>query len=128
MLDADVAKDAAAVAVAERHEPVDGVERRGDVAALVGDELGAVGRAVRGERDAEAVEDAAARRRDQPDADAVLVGEHLVAVRLNHLEEIEPARDGAEERRLAAGEQQRAPGQKLAAGDFALLGHRALRP
>jgi hypothetical protein len=125
VLDADVVQHAAPVGVGERHELVDGVERRLDVAGLIGHELRAIGRAVAGQRHAEAVDDAAARRRDEADADAVLVRQHLVAVRLHHLEEIEPPRHRGEERRLAAGEEQGATGQHVAAGDLALFRHGA---
>jgi len=48
VLDADLAHDAAPVGIAERHEAIDRVERRLDVARLVGHQLGAIGRAVRG--------------------------------------------------------------------------------
>ncbi len=123
MLGADVMHDAAAIAVGQRHQAGDGVERGVDVAALVGHELRTIGRPVGRERDAEAVDDKAARRRDEADADPVLVGERLVAAGLDHLEEIEPAGHGRQQRDLAAGEEQRAPRQKLAADLFALEAH-----
>ena len=76
---------------------------------------------VLGERDAEAVEDAAARRRQQPQIDAVLLGQDRVPVVLQDLQLVHPRRQRGGEQRLAAGQQRGAAGQSLVA--VGLAGH-----
>ena len=63
------------ISVAER------IQRRRDVAGLLGDDDEVIVLSVFGERDAEAIEDPPAQRRQQPQVDAVFVGENRVAVR-----------------------------------------------
>ena len=120
MLAPDVAQHPAAVGIAELDQRGERVERRCDVAGLLGDDDEPIVLVIVGERHAEAVEDAPARRRQQPQIDAVLVGQHRVAVRLEDLELVHaPGKDG-DERRLAAGENGRSPGEELLALRFPL--------
>ncbi len=63
VLVADVAQHAAAVAVAQRHQRGNGVERRRDIAGLFGHQHGPVGGPVHRQGHAETVDDAPARRR-----------------------------------------------------------------
>ena len=64
-----------------------------------------------GQLDAEAVEDAAARRRDQPLGDAVVFGLGHVFVAVEDLELVEPPAQHREHRRHAAAQPQRAAGE-----------------
>src|SRR6266851_4588149 len=80
VLAANVAQHPATIRFAQRDQRTDSLERRLDIAGLLGHEHDAVGRAVVGENGAEAVDDAAARRRHQTDVDAVLIRQHRIAV------------------------------------------------
>ena len=91
------------------------VERRADIGGLLGDQQGAPVQLVAGDHGAEAVQDAAARRRDQPRADPVLLGQRGVARALDHLHLVEPRRRAPPSSRdLAAHQQQGAAGEDAA--------------
>ena len=68
-----------------------------------------------GERDPEAIENSPAHRRYQPQADAVLIRENPIALRLQNLQLVHPPANGAEKHCLTAGEDCRAPGEQLVA-------------
>src|SRR3546814_5958330 len=69
-------------------------------------DLDAVVAPVGGKLGAPAVEDAAAARRQQPHADAVLVGQQGVFVGFDHLQVIQPAGQQTEQRDLRGAQQQ----------------------
>ena len=103
------------------------VEGRRDVAGLLGDDDEMIILAVIGERDAEAVENPPAQRREQPQAHPVLVGEHRVAIRIQDLQLVHPPGDGGEQYRLTAREDRRAPGEQLSPMRFPPHGRRSAR-
>jgi hypothetical protein len=110
-----VAHDAAAVAVGQRDQGPDRIERGREIVRLLADDDDAIGRLIGGELDAEAIDDPPARRRQEADADTVLIGQHAVAVGLQHLQIIHAARQRSQQAQLTAGQQDRPPGQQLAA-------------
>ena len=83
-------QDALAFVGVERGMARDGVERAFGLARRLRREDEAVVRAVHGELGAGAIDDPAALRFEQPQIDPILVGEHPVAVGLDHLELVEP--------------------------------------
>ncbi len=89
------------------------VERRIEVAGLLGDDDDPIILPVIGEADAEPIEDAPARRRQQPQIDAVLVGQDAVAVAVEDLQLVQAPGESADERDLSAGEDRRAPAQQF---------------
>ena len=91
------------------------VERRRDIAGLLGDDDEMIVLLVFGERDPEAIENSPAHRRYQPQADAVLVREDRVTLRVHDLQLVHPPADGGEKQCLTAGEDRRAPGEQLLA-------------
>src|SRR5262249_49162589 len=68
-----------------------------------------------GHADAKPVEDAAARRDQEPQIDAVLVGQHPIAVFFDDLQLVEPPAESGDQRDLAAGEQCRPAAEQLLA-------------
>ena len=99
------------------------VQRAVDVAGLLGHDDDAVALLVDRQRHAEAVEDAAALRGQQPQVDAVFLGQDLVFVGLQHLQVIHPRGQRADHARLQPAQQQGAAGQHLEAAF--VLGKRA---
>ena len=93
---AHLALDAGALVVGQRHDAGEGLERRGDVGGLLGDQQGAPVQPVAGDDLALAVQHAAARRRDQPGREAVLLGQRRVALALLDLQPVQPRAEEAE--------------------------------
>ncbi len=96
-----VAQHAAAVGIADLDQRAERGQRRLEIAGLLGHDDDPIILPVIGERDAEAVEDAPARRRQQPQIDAVLVGKDGVAVLFEDLQLIHAA--GEDSRRAPPG-------------------------
>ena len=111
----DLAQDAAAVGLADLDQRTERVERRRDIAGLLGDDDKMIVLLVFGERDPEAIENSPAHRRYQPQADAVLVRENRVTLRIHNLQLVHSPADGGEKQCLTAGEDRRAPGKQLLA-------------
>ena len=108
----DVVQHALLLLVAEQDHLADRVQRRLDaLGGLFGDQQHAIVAPVVGELDAEAVHDAAARRRDQALGDAVVLGLDLVLVAVADLQLIEAARQHREHRRHATAHPHRAAGE-----------------
>ena len=97
---AHLALDAATLVFGERHDAGEVVERRSHVAGLLGDQQSAPVQPVAGDHGAEPIQHAPARRRDQPCADPVLLGERGIAAALHHLHLVQPRRQRAEQRHL----------------------------
>jgi hypothetical protein len=97
--------DAPPVGVAYGNELAEGIEGRLDIACLFGNDHQAIGRGVLGEHDPEAIEDTAALRCHEADADPILIGQHLVTLSLDRLQIVQPARQCSEQDRLTAGQQ-----------------------
>ena len=115
------ALDARPLVVAERHDARETVERRRHVVGLLGDQQRAPVELVAGDHGAEAVQHAPARRRDQPRADPVLVGQRGVAGALDHLHLVEPAASPPSSADLAAHQQQGAAGEDAGAAGITLM-------
>jgi hypothetical protein len=94
--------------LAEIEDLVEPVDQDLRAAAAVGAHHGAVVVAVDREGLAGAVEDQAARRRQQAQVDAVLVGERGEALGVEHLELVQAARQRRQQQGLRAPQQQRA--------------------
>ncbi len=113
MLALGVAQRPFAVRIADLDQRGDRVDRRVDVGGLLGDDDDPVILAVIGEADAKPVKDAAARRHQKPQVDAVLVSHDAVAVAVEDLELIEAPGEGGDQRDLSPGEDRRPPAQQL---------------
>ena len=122
MLAPGIAQHPAAVGIAELDQPGEPGERRLEVASLLGHDDDPEIVPVGGERDAKTVDDAPARRRQEAQIDAVLVGEDGVAVLFEDLQLVEATAEQRGEHALTAREQRRAAGEQLLALGFA--GHR----
>jgi len=115
MLAPDLTQDAAAVGFAHLDQRTERVERRRDIAGLLGDDDKMIVLLVFGERDPEAIENSPAHRRYQPQADAVLVRENRITLRVQNLQLVHSPADGGEKQSLTASEDRRAPGEQLLA-------------
>jgi hypothetical protein len=113
--------------VGQGDQPAEIAERRPEILGLLGNHQDPVGRRVAGERCAVPVEDPAARRRQEPMIDAVLVGEQGILVGRDHLQIVEPAGQQAEQAELAGAEQERAAGEAAQAVDVTMHGSPAGR-
>ena len=89
-------QDALAFAVADRDKLAQAVQRRVEIAGLLGHNQHAVAVAVLGERLAEPVQDAAARRGNEQEVELVVVRHQAVAFRLQDLKCVETRRERAE--------------------------------
>ena len=96
----DLAQDAAAVGLAHLDQRTERVERRRDIAGLLGDDDKVIILLVFGERDPEAIENSPAHRRYQPQADAVFVRENRIALRVHNLQLVHPPANGGEKQCL----------------------------
>ena len=117
---AQLAQQPRALGLAEAQDLVEPLDQHLRAAAAVGGRHGAEIVAVDGERLAGAVEDQAARRRQQAEVDAVLFGQRREAPGLEHLELVEPADQRRHQHRLRAAQQQGAPGEQARALAVAL--------
>src|SRR5258708_34934186 len=104
----DLAQDAATVAFAHLDQRTERVERRRDIAGLLRDDDEMIVLLVFGERDPETIENSPAHRRYQPQADAVLVRENRIALRVNNLQLVHSPADAGEKQSLTASEDRRA--------------------
>lgn len=111
---ADLAQHPLPIAVLDFNQLGKGGEGRRNIRRLLGDDEQAVVVAVGGERPAEAIEDAAPGRRKQPEVDAVFVGEHQVALGLDHLQLVQPRRQCRQQQPLAAGDEEGAASELAA--------------
>ena len=109
----DLAHDLAAFVVAERDQPGQSIEGAFDIVGLFRHQDDPIVAPIVRELDTESIENAPAPRRQEPQVDAVLIGQHLVLGGLNDLEVVEPADQHSQQRGLAASEQRRAPGKRL---------------
>jgi hypothetical protein len=123
----DVAQHAATIAIAQRNEGADRVERRRDISGLLRHQLDAVGRRVGCEDHAEAIDDGPARRRQEADIDAIFVRERGIAISLHDLQKIHASGQCAEQPDLRAGEQDGPAGQHTRAKDLTLHSHASTR-
>lgn len=85
------------------------------VAGLLGDYDKMIILLVFGERGSEAIENSPAHRRYQPQADAVLVCENRITLRVHNLQLVHPPANGSQKQCLTSGEDRRAPGKQLLA-------------
>ena len=125
MLALRVPQHAAAIGLAYVDQRAERVERGFEIARLLRHDNDLIVLPVVGDRNAGAVEDAAASRRQQPQIDAVLVGQEAVAVFFEDLQVVHTAGKDARQRRLAAGEQRRPAGETLLSLGFARHRRRA---
>ena len=95
------------VGLADRHDLVQRSEREFDIARLLGHQQHPIILQVRREQATAPIKDAAARRRDHPQIDPVVLGKRDVPLRLNGLQVIEAPAQCREEKRLATGEHRR---------------------
>ena len=116
----ELAQQAVLLGLAQVEDLVEALDQHLHAAAAVGGRHGAEIVAVDGERLAGAVEDQAARRRQQPEIDAVLLGQGGEALRLDDLELVEPAGQRRQQHALRAAQQQGAPGEQAGALAVAL--------
>ncbi len=114
-LAANLAQGASALVLVERDDLIERGKHLLHVGRLLGDDHDAVILPVDGEILAEAVGDAATRRRQQTQVDTVLVGEHPVPVGLDHLQVVHAADERREERQLGARQHGGASGEDLVA-------------
>ena len=115
VLAARLAQDAALFGLAELDHAAERPQRRLDIAGLLRHDDDAVIAPVVGEGDAEAVEDAPAHRRQQPQIDAVLLGEDRIAVALQDLQLVQAGDQRGAEHPLPRREQGGPPGQQRVA-------------
>src|SRR3546814_5328272 len=101
-----------ALPIFDGNQPAEPDQHRRNVPGLLGHDDRPVVLHVDGKRLAVAVDDIAARRRQQPRAYAVLVGQHPVTVGLVDLQVVKPRPECAEQRELAAGGQGRAAAEE----------------
>jgi hypothetical protein len=109
----DLAQDAAAVGLAHLDQRTERVKRRSDITGLLGDDDKMVILPVFGERDPKAIENSPAHRRYQPKADAVLIRQNRITLRVQNLQLVHPPANRGEKQCLTAGEDRRAPGEQL---------------
>ncbi len=83
------------------------------ILGLLGHQDRAVVREIGGERHAEAVQDEAAGRWQQPQVDAVFVGQQAILLRLDDLQVIEARNERSHQRRLHAAQNHRPTGKDL---------------
>ncbi len=112
---AHVALDARALRIRQRHDAVEGLEHRRDVARLLGDEQRAPVEAVAGDHAALPVQHAPARGREQPRGDAVLLRERRVLRAFLDLQAPQPRGEEAEDAELQPAQRQRAAREDVAA-------------
>ena len=120
MLAPDVAQYPATVRLADLNQPGERVERSRNVPGPLGDHDKAIVLVIIGKCRPEAIEYAPALRCQKLQVNAVLIGEHQVAVRLQDLELVHPFGKRGEEDCLAGAEHRRPPGQKLVSSRFTL--------
>ena len=118
----EVALDAGAVVVGQRHDLAEARQGRGDVAGFFGQQHGAPVQRVAGQHLAETVQDARARGRHQTRADAVALGQRGIARTLFDLHAVELHAQHAECRRLPRHDDERPAGKHGGAFAFALHG------
>ena len=106
--------------VGQRDDAGERVERGGDVGGLLHHQQGAPVQLVAADHGAEPVHDAAARRRDQPGADAVALGQGRVAHALDHLHLVQLGGQHAHDADLACPQDQGAPGEHAVGAGFLL--------
>jgi hypothetical protein len=103
---AQLAQQAIPLGLAEAEDGIEPVDQNVGAAAAVGGRHGSEVVAVDGERLAAAVENQAARRRQQPQIDAVLLRQRGEALGLDDLELVKPAGQRRQQHRLRPAEQQ----------------------
>ena len=108
-----LAQNPAAGLFADRNDLADGVQRRLEIAGLLRSHQNAEVALVDRQRLAIAIHDPAARRRQEAEIDAVLVGERPVAIRFENLEVIHPSGEQREEGELSARQQRHPPGKQF---------------
>ena len=116
----ELAQQARLLGLAQIEDLVEALDQHLDAAAAVGGGHGAEIVAVDGQRLARAVEDQAARRRQQPEIDAVFLGQRGEALGLDDLELVEPAGQGRQQHGLGAAQQQGAAREQAGALAVAL--------
>jgi len=99
------AQHAAPVSLGHLDQPAERIERRLEIGGLLRYDDDPVIAAVLGHRHAETIDNAATRRRQQPQVDAVLLGKNRVPVLLQYLQLVHPPGKSGGQQRLAAGEQ-----------------------
>ena len=108
-LPTDIPHHPFAIAVRERHQRGQRVQRPVDVRGPFGHQHDAKVRAIDGERPAHAVENAAAPRRQQAEADAIVLRQRQVTFGFDHLQIVQTSGEDREKHSLAAAEDQRPP-------------------
>jgi hypothetical protein len=109
----DLFHDAGALAIADRNDLADRIERLGNAADLLLDQHDPIVEPVLRDRHAEAIEDTAARRCEKAEIDPVVLGEGLVLSGFDDLQVIEPAGEDRHQHGLAAANHGRAPREGL---------------
>ena len=127
---AQLAQQADLLRLAQAEDLVEALDQQVGAAATVRRCHGAEIVAVDGERHAAAVEDLAARRRQQPHVDAVLLGHRGEPVGLDDLQLVQAAGQRRQQHRLCAAQHQRAAREQAAALAVALaeILHSAVSP
>ena len=116
-----LAQNALVIVLGQLDQPGQCIERALDVARPLADQHDPVVLPVYRKRHAEAVDDAPARRRQEPQVDPVVLRQHGVAVGLDDLQIVHaPGQDG-EQHGLPAADQEGAPGEGL--GPLVVLAH-----
>ena len=105
----------------QAHEGSEAQEHAAQIAGLLADHLDAVGRDIAGQRPAEAVEDLAARRDQQPLVGAVVLGQEREVGAALDLEMVQPCRQRPEERQLRPAQDQGAAREAARALSLRLL-------
>ena len=93
--------DLPALALADRHQFGEGLQRALQIGRLLGDQHRAIVGEIGGERRAEAIQDQAARRRQQAQVDPVLLRQQSVLVGLDDLQVVHPPDQRRDQQRLA---------------------------
>ena len=102
-----VAQNPRALAILQRHNAPERVERRVDVVRLLGDQHRAPGQLVARNRGAEPIQNPPTRRRDRALTDPICLGQRGIAPTLQDLHLVQPGRQPTQHRHLPAHQQQR---------------------